>query len=36
LLLGLPGLFAASAISNLTLALVGFLWLGRVIRNGQS
>jgi putative MATE family efflux protein len=32
-LLGLPGLFAASAISNLALGLLGFVWLGRVIRS---
>jgi Na+-driven multidrug efflux pump len=33
-LLGLPGLFGASALSNLILGLVGFAWLGRVIRSG--
>lgn len=32
-LFGLPGMFAASAMSNLTLGLVGFWWLGRQIRN---
>ena len=31
-LFGLQGMFAASALSNLTLGLVGFLWLGRQIR----
>jgi putative MATE family efflux protein len=31
-LFGLPGLFSASMLSNLTLGLFGFLWLGRVIR----
>lgn len=31
-LFGLPGIFAASAMSNLTLGLVGFWWLGRQIR----
>ncbi len=30
-LLGLPGLFLASTLSNLLLALVGFLWLRRMI-----
>lgn len=31
-LFGLEGMFAASALSNLTLGLVGFLWLGKQIR----
>jgi putative MATE family efflux protein len=31
-LFDLPGIFAASAMSNLTLGLVGFWWLGRQIR----
>jgi len=30
-LYGLPGMFAASTISNLALGLVGFLWLGRYL-----
>ena len=29
--LGLPGLFAASSVSNITLAIAGWLWLGRQI-----
>jgi putative MATE family efflux protein len=32
-LFGLPGLFGASAISNLLLGIAGFLWLGRVVRS---
>jgi putative MATE family efflux protein len=35
-LFGLPGMFAASALSNLALGLVGFVWLGRHIRNSQN
>jgi putative MATE family efflux protein len=31
-LFDLPGLFSASAVSNLALGLVGFLWLGKTIR----
>ena len=31
-LFGLPGLFAASTMSNLALGLLGFLWLGRAAR----
>jgi Na+-driven multidrug efflux pump len=30
-LFGLPGLFAASTISNLVLGLAAYLWLGRHI-----
>jgi putative MATE family efflux protein len=32
-LFGLPGLFGASMVSNLVLGLLGFLWLGRAVRN---
>ncbi len=35
-LFGLPGLFAASTVSNLTLGLIGFLWLGRVVRKSRD
>ena len=31
-LFGLPGLFGASAVANVLLALAGFLWLGRAVR----
>jgi putative MATE family efflux protein len=35
-LFGLPGLFAASTVSNLVLGLVGFTWLGKHIAHTQS
>jgi putative MATE family efflux protein len=35
-LFGLPGMFAASTISNLVLGLVGFHWLGRQISRTRS
>jgi putative MATE family efflux protein len=31
-LFGLPGLFAASTVSNLVLGSIGFAWLGRAVR----
>jgi putative MATE family efflux protein len=34
-LFGLPGLFGASAISNVVLGVVGYLWLGRTIRTSH-
>ncbi len=34
-LFDLPGLFGASALSNLALGLLGFAWLGRAIRNSS-
>ena len=34
-LFDLPGLFGASAISNLALGMIGFLWLGRAIRTSH-
>ena len=35
-LFGLPGLFAASTISNLLMGLVGFTWLGRQIARARA
>jgi putative MATE family efflux protein len=34
-LFGLPGIFGASAVSNLVLGTIGFLWLGRAVRASQ-
>lgn len=34
-LFGLPGLFVATALSNLLMGAVGYAWLGRVIRQAQ-
>jgi putative MATE family efflux protein len=35
-LFGLPGLFAATTLSNLLMGAVGFAWLGRVISRASS
>ena len=32
LLIGLDGIFVASAVSNIGVAIIGFAWLGRRIR----
>ncbi|MFT5141315.1 MAG: Na+-driven multidrug efflux pump, partial [Rhodothermales bacterium] len=34
-LFDLPGLFAASTVSNLLLGVLGYLWLGRHIKSAQ-
>ncbi len=35
-LIGLPGLFAGAALSNVLIGLLGYYWLGRVIRQQSS
>ena len=35
-LFGLPGLFGASALSNLLMGLIAYLWLGRKIRQAPA
>ena len=35
-LFDLPGLFAASTISHLFLGVIAYVWLGRVIRQGEG
>jgi Na+-driven multidrug efflux pump len=35
-LFGLPGLFAATTLSNLLMGAIGFAWLGRVINRASS
>ena len=35
-LIGLNGIFAASAISNLTVGLMGFIWLGKQIERART
>ena len=35
-LFGLPGMFAASTVSNLVLGLVAYLWIGKQISLARS
>jgi len=35
-LLGLPGLFAGAALSNLLVGMLGYHWLGRKIQQLQA